>query len=349
VPAPGSADDPALNVGMRILLFGHSFSGEIAELVVPPGLGRPGWSESSAGPARYRFRNGDAPAGPSPVRWVSLREGRRLSVVAKAAGLALSVPQGSVGVRIEIGSGRLCALFAGESVRRDEAGAFVARWAPAPGGLVQCTDEGLFGVGCEASPLCGGLCPDGSQCSGVPGLGSCTCVSPTQPCGDTATVCNGQCPAGEVCANIGGVPYPACGCLPAGSVGCGTVETCGDGDCPTGLGCYVHTFTCCGGLVLWGCGCSSEPQPPPCGGPCPPGLACLGPVPGFPQDCYPLPCSASSCPSGSTCEDLGGGSLFCFPIACSGGSGYPACDGTCDPSLSCQGFVQGSGACYCAP
>ena len=348
VPTAGSADDPALNAGMRIVLFGHSFPGEIAELIVPPGLGRPGWSASATTPTRYRYRNSGAPAGPSPVRWATLRQGR-LRVVARAAGLALSGPQGSVGVRVEIGPNTICTVFAGAAVRRDEVGTFFTRGAPTPG-LMDCGSEGLFGTPCEASSLCGGLCPDGSQCAGFPGFAPCTCISSSGPCGDTAPVCSGQCPAGEVCSDVGGAPFNSCSCLPEGSVGCGMVyPTCGDGDCPPGLGCYLVTFTCCGGATISNCGCLSAPPTPPCGGPCPPGSLCLGPAPGFPQACYPQACSASSCPPGSTCEDFGGGALYCQPIVCSGGSGYPTCDGTCDPGLSCQGFPQGTGACCCAP
>src|SRR5262245_18973021 len=68
IPAPGqgSADNPA-NAGLRVTLFGHDASGEIAELMAPAGLGRPGWRYGTTGRVRYRFRNGSAPGGISPI------------------------------------------------------------------------------------------------------------------------------------------------------------------------------------------------------------------------------------------------------------------------------------------
>jgi len=353
IPAPGqgNADNPAA-AGLRVTLFGHDAPGEIAELVAPAGLGRPGWKYGTTGFVRYRFRNGSAPGGISPIRSVVLREGKGLRVVAKDIGLGLAGAQGSVGVRIEMGSIRLCALFAGEGVLRDEAGMFVAKNAPAPG-LVECTDEALFGVPCDASATCGGTCSDGSLCGGVPGLGlGCRCVAGDQPCGGTSPVCNGTCPAGEECANVGGLPEPSCACVPTGSTGCGTVETCSEGDCPAGTSCFLTRFTCCGGVDVFGCGCATEPPPPPCGGPCPPGMICVPNVPGFAEGCYPMLCTigGTPCPSGSTCVVPPGFSFeVCMPTPCTGGSGYPTCDGTCDPGLSCQDFVQFGGACYCTP
>jgi hypothetical protein len=353
IPAPGqgSADNPALT-GLSVTLFAHDAPGEIADLVAPSGLGQPGWKYGTTGFLRYRFRNGAAPGGISPIRLVALREGKGLRVVAKDVGIGLAGAQGSVGVRIEMGSIRLCALFGADSILRDQAGLFVAKNAPPPG-IVECSDEALFGVPCNDTLTCGGTCPDGSLCGGEPALGvGCTCIAGDQPCGDTAPICNGTCPTGEECTNVGGVPYPSCACLPAGSVGCGTVyPTCGDGDCPAGTGCFTSTFTCCGGFTVTGCECLTGPPPPPCGGPCPPGSNCLPAAPGFPEGCYPITCSGgTACPSGSVCTIPPGLSIeLCAPIACTGGSGYPTCDGTCDPGLTCQGFGQFGGACYCAP
>jgi hypothetical protein len=351
VPAQGSADNPAATAGLRVVLFGHDAPGEVAELVAPPGLGQPGWRYGSAGAVRYRFRNAGAPGGPSPIRAVSIRAGKGIRVVARDVGLGLAGPQGSIGVRVEMGSVRLCARFEGAAVLRDQAGRFVARNSPAPG-LVECTDEGLFGVACDASATCGGTCPDGSQCGGDPGLAvPCSCISASQPCGDTDPVCNGACPAGETCANVGGVPYPSCACLPDGATGCGTVyPTCGDGECPLGTDCHVTTFTCCGGFTIEGCGCLSGPPPPPCGGPCAPGSICVPAAPKFPEGCYPTPCGGgTSCPSGSTCGTIPEIPIeICLPTPCTGGSAYPTCDGTCPGGLTCQGFA-GAGDCFCGP
>jgi hypothetical protein len=351
VPPPGDADDP-VTAGMRIQLFGHDPS-ETAELVVPPGAGAPGWSEHAGARTRYRYRNRDAPADPSPVRLVVLREGRGLKVVARRAGLALTDPQGSVGIRIEMGSTRICALFAGSAVRRDRPGRFVARKAAEPG-LTECTDEGLFGLGCEESFGCGGLCPGGAQCGGAPGLG-CECVSPDQPCGDTDPVCNGQCPEGWTCADVGGVPYPSCACLATGSTGCGTVyPTCGDGDCPSGTTCYTDTFRCCGDVTITGCACLSGPPPLPCGGTCPSGWTCVQ-QPGAGEFCLPPFCGGGSqypicggtCETGTSCLAL---SPFCLCLSqCDGGEPYPTCGGTCSQARTTCRAEAITGRCLCLP
>ncbi len=146
LPEPGSADDPTLN-GMRIVLFGNSIPGEVQELLVPPGSG---WTQRPSPRLTYRYRNLDASSpGASPVRSARLRQGRGLRITARATGLALWDTQVSIGVRIEMGSTRLCTIFTGNrSVRRDEAGFFVARDAPNPQ-LTQCTDEALFRPACE--------------------------------------------------------------------------------------------------------------------------------------------------------------------------------------------------------
>lgn len=342
VPAPGSADDPSQH-GLTVQLFGHSTPGEMAELAVP---GLLGW-KVQASPLRYSFSNSVAPGGPSPVRALQIRGGKGLKIVARVAGLALTTPQYSVGVRVQMGSTRLCALFDAPAVRRDAPGVFMARNADVPG-LAACTDEGLSGNGCSGSPTCGGLCPGPNEECAFDFGGGCVCISGAQPCGGTAPACNGECPDGQACANVGGVPYSACACLPTGTTGCGETATCGGG-CPGDLSCNSVYFTCCGGVIINGCGCTDGPPPPPCGGPCPPGLFCAGAAPGFPEGCYPTNCSGgSACPTGAQCSPLFGG-MYCTPTACTGGSGYPTCDGSCDPGLTCKSFAQSGGACYCAP
>src|SRR5262249_12854825 len=159
-------------------------------------LGQPGWSVRGGARTSDAYRNLAAPAGPTPVRFARLRSGDAISIRARSPGLALNGPQSSVGVRIEIGGTRYCALFSGGSVRRDVTGRFFARGAAASV-LTTCADDSLFGRECGlASPQCGGLCPDGQQCGGL-SVSGCSCVAPHQPCGDSAPACNGDCPAGE--------------------------------------------------------------------------------------------------------------------------------------------------------
>lgn len=347
LPAAGSADDPSL-VGLRVQLFGGRLQ-DTAELIAPAGLGKPGWVVKTGSSTRYTYANTSAPGGPSPIRSIKIVQGKGIKIMGRLAGLALEEQQLSVGVRIEMGSTRLCTIFVGESIRRDETGSFIARDAALPP-FSTCGDEPLYGIPCEFGTTCEGICEGGAQCGGVPGFG-CECASPSQPCGDTDPVCNGQCPTGEECGQISGAPFPSCGCLPAGSTACGEAyPTCGNGDCPAGTQCYATTFTCCGGIDINSCSCLSEPPPPPCGG-CPTGWTCVGPPVFTTPFCLPPLCDGGpgvcggSCPAGTTCTSFGSACL-CLET-CSGGSPYPACGGTCaTPGTTCQATAA-TGSCTC--
>ncbi len=348
VPEPGGLDDP-LSAGLHVQLF--ALDGQDgAELVAPPGAG---WTARTGDTTRYTYKNRSAPGGPSPIRSIKIVEGKSIRIVARAAGLALAGPQTAVGVRVEMGTTRLCAVFDGDSVRRDRAGRFVARDADAPT-FAECNDEALYGIPCSETSTCGGVCSGDGECGGSEELG-CFCASPSDPCGETHPVCNGQCPTGEECGPIVGAPFTTCGCLPIGSTACGDVyPTCGDGDCPEGSDCYATDFTCCGGLSIEYCACLTEPPTDPCGG-CPQGFQCLAPSPQDPYSCIPLFCSGGSgapvcdgaCGAPATCRDFFG---VCFCLeACDGGSPYPTCGGTCTtPGTICQA-VDATGECYCGP
>jgi hypothetical protein len=346
VPPPTSPDAPS-TAGLELEVTGGT-SLLTATLVAPGGTG---WSASSvAAPTRYRYSNPAAPAG-SPIRLVKLRGSRSLKILARQAGLPLTTPEGRVAIRITMGNTRVCALFDGPSVKKDEPGIFLAQDAPAPTSA-SCSDD-VIGIPCESSQNCDGACAGDGECGGEPELG-CVCASPSQPCGDTAPVCNGQCPAGEECANIGGVPYPNCACLPVGSTPCGSVyPACGDGDCASGLTCMTLTFTCCGGTTITNCGCASSPPPPPCGGTCPPGWTCVQ-VPGQPEFCLPPFCDGGT--GAPTCDGACSapedhcypyqGSCFCLD-ACTGGDSGTSCGGTCSDG-TCQ-MNPSTGLCACAP
>jgi hypothetical protein len=284
--------------------------------------------------------------------------GRSVDLKARDAGLPLPSTQGAVGVRIEMGTIRVCTRFDGDAVRRDVAGHFVGRNADAPD-IDTCSDDALLGVpqiACEQSPDCTGICAGGGGCGRS--LGSCVCVAPGKPCGDSEPACNGDCPAGETCSNVGGVPFTDCACLPTGSTGCGTVyPSCSDGDCPAGTSCYTSYFECCGGAVIGGCGCSAEPPEPPCGGACPEGWTCAFLGMG-PPSCIPPLCNGGSgapacdgaCGGSGTCHTIGG-TCVCVET-CSGGGAYPTCGGTCStPNTQCLA-VSGAGTdgeCLCGP
>lgn len=349
VPAPGSADDPS-TAGMAVTVFGRASRAQ-ASFWAAPGAR---WRVRSVPRITYGFANPGAAVGSLEVQSASLREGAGLRVRARSSGIALASPEGSVAVRVDMGSTRVCAVFDPPAVRRDGGGRFVARDADAAS-LGNCDDDQLLALPCEESGVaCGGSCPGDSVCAGGPGLG-CSCVSPHQPCGDTAPACNGECPAGEACADIGGTPYPSCGCLPVGSTACGDVyPSCGDGDCPAGTTCLMDTFTCCGGVQISNCACLTGPPPPPCGGTCPAGWTCVGPAPGIPEFCLPPTCSGGTgapvcdgtCSQpGTECTAIS--SLCLCMTPCIGGDAFPTCGGTCsDPTWTC---TAATGICTCLP
>jgi hypothetical protein len=322
-PVVGSADDPATGTpgGATIELFSHSEGS--AALSVPAGAGKPGWKVASD---RYTFTNPKAPAGPSPVEVLVLRQAKGLKVIARAAGLPLSGAQGSVGIRVSTGELRNCALFDAPTIRRDEVGRFVAQGAAATS-LGDCSDAALAGLTCSDTPFptCDGPCLAGSVCGPTAGLDACRCISSAEPCGETAPVCNGECPAGEECATFQGYPLPTCACLPAGSTPCGgAFPSCG-GACPGSQVCRLVSL----------------PSPPPIGG-----ETCLCTNPG-PCDSS---CGGADCPSGFFCAVIPQQGCTCAPINCSGGAPFPVCGGTCSPGSSCQPVAvpqYGLGFCVC--
>jgi hypothetical protein len=72
VPPPGGADDPAQNTGLLVTLIGRTAPPQQADLFAPSGFGTPGWSASAGAAGRYLYRNGAAPAAPSPIRRIRL-------------------------------------------------------------------------------------------------------------------------------------------------------------------------------------------------------------------------------------------------------------------------------------
>jgi hypothetical protein len=312
-PAIGGPDDPSTGSpgGATVELFSAS-EGQ-ASLGVPPDSGTPGWTVVSD-PPYYKFRNRLAPGGISPVRVAVLRDGKTLKIVAKDAGLPLAVAQGAVGIRITTGTLRNCARFAGSTIRKDEPGAFVASRSTPDPLFLDCSDTSMNGEppACDVTPYpaCGsGTCPgDGVCVSGFAGVFFCHCVSPSQPCGDTAPMCSGTCPVGEDCFSVGPGPFPGCVCLPEGSTPCG------------------------------------DPGPPVCGGACPSGTTCEPivelPIFGGGLGCVCAPpggqCGSGGvdCPNGYACAAIPLSTGQCVPITC--GGPYPTCGGECVSGAVCQ-------------
>jgi hypothetical protein len=171
------------------------------------------------------------------------------------------------------------------------------------GAFLECSPRCTCPLPCGITPdfQCAGGCPPGAFCQPTPDFMNCHCVSPSQPCGETAPVCNGSCPADEHCAAFGMIPFVYCGCIPIGSPQCGSpgVPVCG-GACPTGTECnVVFSPPALGGQPF--CDCT------------PPGLCGS---------------SGGECPNGLGCAQLEG-SPICAPIPCSGTAAFPVCGGPC--------------------
>jgi hypothetical protein len=234
-PAPGSADDPT-GVGVMIDVVTPD---AVASLAVPAGFG---WT---AGTGTYRYSNRLAPDGPSPVRTMTLRQGRVLKVSAKALPLSLAASLGSAGIRITTGATRTCAFFGGSSIVSDEPGAFVGR--SAAGSLTDCSDYSL-----GLAPVCGnGLLEPGEACDGG-AVGACpsgcdpdcTCAA---YCGDGALDAGEQCDGTEFGPSVGPGSDPSCTFIEGlASAECRADCTC----CAKGV-CSAFGFdaTCCPGFA----------------------------------------------------------------------------------------------------
>ncbi|MEW6268968.1 MAG: pectin acetylesterase-family hydrolase, partial [Thermodesulfobacteriota bacterium] len=166
LPAVGGPDDPSVaGVLVEVVALDDP---SVGVLEVPPGVapraGRPGWRVAGAGATpTFRYANRNAPGSPSAVRTLLYRPGRRLALAAKRVGIDLDAPLGAVAVRVTVGAHRICALFAGASVVRDQAGLFQGRNAPAPA-LPDCSDASLGTVpflrpGLFGDPACADALP----------------------------------------------------------------------------------------------------------------------------------------------------------------------------------------------
>jgi hypothetical protein len=277
-PAIGSPDDPGTGSPGGALIDLVSAAEGIATLTVPAGVGTPGWTSHAGSTDLDKFTNSDAPGGISVVRRVVIHEGRVLKVVARATGLALTGPQGSVGIRITTGTLRNCALFTAPT--KDEADRFVARDASAAA-ITDCSDASLGAptptTTSTSLPPCsgeGGLCVHGAGCcagltchvaGGPGGLGNCTsatCSGEGGVCFSAGDCCALPCCAGFFCGpppGIPGSPYyfcqpfsgvtRCCAPLPGASVCSDIPDETAAANCPVGLAapglvCDGTTGTC---------------------------------------------------------------------------------------------------------
>jgi len=372
-PAIGGADDPSASGMLIELLPGNG--DPTAAFIMPPGLGRPGWTPKDRNTDSYKFVNRDAPDGISEVRVASLREGRLLKIVATRTGLALASRALSVGVRVTTGALRNCALFTTPTIQRDEAGLFKARKAPPP---VDCQTATLLGQ--AGPPVCGdgiitgpeecdgpGTCAVGGDGCAAPGaVSECTCCPGPCPveCGDGIINGSEECDGPNSCP---GQPVGLDQCVLAGAP---NECTCCSDTCPFQSGgcCQPSVFIpeagACGGVCI-----PSTCTPPfSCG----PGAQCL------PDESCCVPAGTGcylsifnmgllSCCPGSTCgkpDVIGlacclpeGGACAsdaeCCSDSCNSGGTCDAClanGAACTDSLRCCSLDCGtSGTCECLP
>jgi hypothetical protein len=308
-PAVGSSDDPGIGSPGGALIEIISVTEPTVAFTVPPGVGTPGWQSTTGAIPTHRWKNPSAPTGPSAVKLVRLRQGKVLKVLSKQAGLALAAPTPRVGIRVTTGTLTNCALFEGASIRTNAAGKFVGVNAPAPA-LPDCSEASLRGLsacGSAIFPTCEGACGAGEACLPEVFSGTCHCVGPATPCGESHPTCGAACPVGEECVSLGlPSPYNSCGCVPVGSTPCGSPgpPACG-GACPAGTECsgLFPPPSIPGGVV---CSCMGPGQS------CANGFAWGGaPSEGFPFQCYPILCSGTYPTCGGSCHDGG----VCSPIA----------------------------------
>src|SRR6185295_7033712 len=189
-PTPGDGDDPR-TVGATFRIFNPD-SGESATFDLPAF----GWTLK--GGSIYRFTNPSAPAPPSQVKISMIRQGRSLSVKAKATGITLNEQtQGRIGIVFTSGSIRYCALFAPPFVKRDRAGSFKAAKAPAP---AACPPGG------STTSTIGSSTSSTSTSTTTPTIPTTTTTMPTPPvgCPPTAT------PLGSISFTVGN-PTTDCG------------------------------------------------------------------------------------------------------------------------------------------
>ena len=136
VPPFGGADDPTL-ITTQIEVYSPPEQSGLFEITMPPVVGNPGWQTSPLPSPTYLFRNSTAPAGISVVKFIRLRTGKGLKIVARATGLSMSVPLGAAGIAFRLsnlsnGTPIICAHFGAASVKKDTPPVFVAGRSPAP-------------------------------------------------------------------------------------------------------------------------------------------------------------------------------------------------------------------------
>lgn len=111
VPLRDSFGDPTAQ-GMTVDVFNPG--GGVTHFTVPSGEGRPGWSVGGGATLRYRYVNGLAPGGPSPMKKAQLGPGK-LQIKVQGGVTLPDLSATRVGIRIASGNIVYCALMETDS------------------------------------------------------------------------------------------------------------------------------------------------------------------------------------------------------------------------------------------
>jgi len=126
-----------------------------------------GWTARGAGV--FKFRNGNAPGGISPVRAAMVSRGQKVKVTARSAGFSLATPLRGVGIRLVAGTLATCSFFPASTVVTSEAGRFEAR---GPGAVAERCDRFTLAQGVPGGDPSPGIPPEYPDPD--PGPGPCT-------------------------------------------------------------------------------------------------------------------------------------------------------------------------------
>lgn len=241
-PAIGTADDFSAN-DVEVRLFSAN-EGNGDALTIPAGQSSvsPGWIVRDGPFDLYKYKNKEAPGGPTGVSKAIVLCGKQMKIIAKNAGLPLGGPNGTVGIRITSGDTRNCAFFDSSTLRKDEKDKFIGKNA-AQAAVANCDQDTLGG---------------GSQCCEAhAGTGCETTACETKVCAADPFCCSSNYDAG--CAATAALLCTECGGLACAP------------NCPGGTAC-TDDIQCATGECVGG-SCTFEP--PPCSPNCTPGQSCF--------------------------------------------------------------------------
>jgi hypothetical protein len=294
------------------------------------------WTVNTAA-TLFKYKNPDAPAGPSLAKSAKVKSGL-LKAVGKGAPVA--VPNGPASIDVVFtldgGTNKYCMTFTGTG----DGTKFLVKDASAgmcPGG-----------AGCGNNIKEGAEQCDGSDATACPGTCQVDCTCPVQACGNNiregaevcdgsdATACPGECQADCACPTN----CPATGgddtvCL-AFSDAAGACQACVDAINPFSV-CYVALGSSCAN-ASFNDSCSAQVNTFGCAAQCCPAPGCGNNIREGTEACDGS--SDAACPGqcqlDCTCPPVCGNNVR---------EGTEACDGTDD--TACPGFCQAD--CTCAP